>query len=318
MTFEWPLALFGLLLVPLALLGYLLVQRRRPKYAVRFTNLDLLANVVERSPGRRRHIPALLVLLALAALLTSFARPHAVLDVPKERGTVVLAMDVSGSMQAEDIEPDRMGAAREAAQDFVDGLPDDFQVGIVPFSTEAQVALTPTDDREIVKETLEGLVAGGGTAIGDAIARSVELGRRAAGEDDEAFAVLLLSDGTNTHGRLNPEQAAQRAQEAGVPVHTIALGTDDGIVRVLNEFGQIVTVRVPPNRAALREVAETTEATFADAPNADALEEVYDRLSTQVGFEEEKRDLTVAFAAAGTLLLLVGATLSALWFQRLP
>jgi Ca-activated chloride channel family protein len=315
MSFEWPLLLFGLLLVPLALLGYLLVQRRRPKYAVRFTNLDLLANVVERSPGWRRHVPAVLVLLALAALLTSLARPYAVLDVPKESGTVVLAMDVSGSMQARDIEPDRMGAAREAAQDFVEGLPDDFRVGIVSFSTEAQVALTPTEDREIVLETLEGLNALGGTAIGDAIARSVEL-RRATGE--EAFAVLLLSDGTNTHGQLRPEQAAERAQEAGVPVHTIALGTDDGIVRVPNEFGEIVTVRVPPNRAALRDVAETTEATFADAPNADALEEVYDRLSTQVGFEEEKRDLTVAFAAAGTLLLLIGATLSALWFQRLP
>ena len=149
MTFLWPLALLALLLVPLALVGYVLVQRRRVRYAMRFTNLDLLGAVVDSSPRAvRRHLPALLALLALTLLLAALARPQAVIAVPKEQATVVLTMDVSGSMAAEDVEPTRIEAARAAAKDFLDEVPDGFRVGIVGFSSAPHVALSPTDDRD--------------------------------------------------------------------------------------------------------------------------------------------------------------------------
>ncbi|MFL6018262.1 MAG: VWA domain-containing protein, partial [Gaiellaceae bacterium] len=159
MTFGWPTALFALALVPLALLGYALLQRRRARYAMRFTNVDLLANVVDRTPGRRRHVPALLVLLALSVLLLGIARPAIAVSVPREEGTVILAMDSSGSMTATDVQPDRMAAARSAASSFVEGLPAGFQVGVVSFSNEADVVVPPTDDHQEAITALETLRA---------------------------------------------------------------------------------------------------------------------------------------------------------------
>jgi Ca-activated chloride channel family protein len=322
MSFAWPLALYGLALVPLALLAYLLVQRRRSKYAARFTNLDLLANVVARSPGRRRHLPPALALLALAALVIGVARPEMAVAVPREEGMVILAMDSSGSMEATDVEPDRMAAARAAASTFVEGLPEGFQVGVVSFSNEADVVTPPTRDREEVVGALQSLEADNGTALGDAIYRSLRLGLANLEEEPEEgetpLVILVLSDGASTTGDYEPAEAAAMAAEAGVPVYTVALGTEDGTIEGPDGYGGTRTIRVPPDPETLSQVAETTEGQFFEAPDEEALQSVYDEIGSQVGVETEQKELTVAFTAAGAVLLLLGSALSALWFNRIP
>jgi Ca-activated chloride channel homolog len=325
MSFAWPIALTGLALVALALIAYLVAQRRRRRYAVRFTNLDLLENVVVDSPRWRRHIPAVLTLLALSALVVGMARPQVAVAVPREEATVILAMDSSGSMTATDVQPDRMTAAREAASSFVDGLPNGFRVGVVSFSNEADVVVPPTADHEEALRGLSALRADNGTALGDAIARSVDLGvtsldeQLAAAKDSETpVVVLLLSDGTNTTGDYEPLEAAQKAKDAGVPVYTVALGTDEGTVQGPDGYGGMRTIRVPPDPATLSQVAELTGGKFFEAADQNALESVYDEIGSQVGVEHEQRELTVFFTAAGAALLLLGGALSTLWFGRIP
>jgi Ca-activated chloride channel family protein len=324
MTFAWPHALSGLALVALALVAYLVAQRRRRRYVVRFTNLDLLENIVARSPRWRRHIPAALTLLALSALVVGMARPQLAVAVPREEATVILAMDSSGSMTATDVQPNRMAAAREAAASFVEGLPDGFQVGVVSFSNEADVVVPPTADRDEALAALESLQADNGTALGDAIARSVDLGLTTVdaesepGDDEKPLIVLLLSDGANTTGDSEPLEAAQKAADAGVPVYTVALGTDEGTVQGPDGYGGMRTIRVPPDPETLAAVAEQTGGTFFEAADEDGLRSVYDEIGSQVGVEHEQRELTVAFTAAGAVLLLTGAVLSTLWFARLP
>ena len=324
MSFAWPVALLGLVLIPLALLGYVLMQRRRRKYVVRFTNLDLLENVVERTPRWRRHVPAAFTLAALTALVLGIARPEVAVAVPREEATVILAMDSSGSMTATDVAPDRMTAAREAASSFVDGLPDGFRVGVVSFSNEADVVVPPTEDREEAVDALQALEADNGTALGDAIARSVDLGlttldeQPAANADETPLVVLVLSDGANTTGDYEPLDAAQKAVDANVPVYTVALGTAEGSIEGPDGYGGTRTIRVPPDTETLTQVAELTGGTFFEAADQDALEAVYDEIGSQVGVEHEQRELTVLFTAAGAALLLVGGVLSALWFARIP
>lgn len=323
MSFEWPLVLVALAVIPLALAGYLLVQRRRMRYAARFTNLDLLANVVERSPGWRRHLPPALGLLALTALVLAVARPSATIAVPRERATVILAMDTSASMTATDVAPTRLDAARSAADRFLDQLPERFRVGVVSFASQAYVVAPPTADRVLVRQTLDSLDVQGGTAIGEAILRSVEAaqtGPGRAGEergDTAPVSILLLSDGANTRGP-DPTETAREAQAAGIPVYTIALGTPDGVIQRTDGAGNSRTIPVAPDPETLARVAEMTDGRFFDAPTDDDLRSVYEEIGSQVGFEKEEQEVTFAFAAAGGLLLLVGAALSALWFNRIP
>jgi Ca-activated chloride channel family protein len=325
MTFAWPLALCGLGVVALALVGYLIAQRRRRRYVVRFTNFDLLENVVSATPRWRRHIPAVLGLLALTALVVGLARPQMAVAVAREEATVVLAMDSSGSMTATDVAPDRMTAAREAASSFVDDLPDGFRVGLVSFSDQADVVVPPTADRQEAVDALGALVADNGTALGDAIARSVDLGVTsldqtiaATRENDTPLAVVVLSDGANTTGDYTPLEAAQKAADAGVPVFTVAFGTDEGTVQGPDGFGGTRTIRVPPDPTTLRDVAEATGGQFFEAADEAALRSVYDEIGSQVGVDHEQKELTVAFTAAGALLLLLGGALSTLWFGRIP
>jgi Ca-activated chloride channel family protein len=325
MSFAWPIALSGLALVALALIAYLVAQRRRRRYVVRFTNLDLLENVVADSPRWRRHIPAVLTLLALSALVVGMARPQVAVAVPRQEATVILAMDSSGSMTATDVAPDRMTAAREAASSFVDGLPDGFRVGVVSFSNEADVVVPPTDDHDEALRGLSALRADNGTALGDAIARSVDLGvtsldeQLAAAKDSETpVVVLLLSDGANTTGDYEPLEAAQKAKDADVPVYTVALGTDAGTVQGPDGYGGMRTIRVPPDPETLSKVAELTGGKFFEAADQDSLKSVYDEIGSQVGVEHKQRELTVFFTAAGAALLLLGGALSTLWFGRIP
>jgi Ca-activated chloride channel homolog len=320
MSFASPFILWGLLLIPVVLAGYWLVQRRRIKYAARFTNLNLLANVVDASPGRRRHVPAVLAIAALAALVVAMARPQAVVAVPREEATVVLTMDGSASMTATDVAPTRLDAAKSAASTFLDGLPERFRVGLVSFSNATRVLEEPTDDREAVRTSLEAIQGEVGTAIGDAIRDSISLAPRDENGErsgETLFAVLLLSDGKNSAG-VEPRFVLDEAKEAGVPIYTIALGTDAGTVEIPNAYGELQTYPVPPDPETLRQIAEETGGRFFEAPTEADLEAVYEEIGSQVSYEDEERELTAAFAAAGAVFLLIGASLSALWFGRIP
>jgi Ca-activated chloride channel homolog len=331
---EWPGLLWTLLLVPVALAAYLLAQRRRSRYTVRFTNLDLLANVVSARPGWRRHLPPAFYLLALAALLISLARPQAVALVPKEQATVILVMDVSGSMNATDVQPTRLVSSQRAATGFIERLPEKFRVGIVSFASTAQTLTRPTTDRAAVSEAVASLHAEGATAMGDGIERALDVKRPPAPPSTTGMAkpdppaqqpgadaptvVLLLSDGANTQGRTQPLEAASDAKALGVPVFTIALGTDQGMVDVPDETGNLRRIPVPPDKLTLQRIAETTGARFFAAPTSRDLKEVYRELGSKIGFVKEKQEITVIFAATGLLFLVAGATMSLVWFSRFP
>jgi Ca-activated chloride channel homolog len=337
LTAQWPGLLWGLLLVPVAVAAYLVAQRRRAGYAVRFTNLDLLANVVARTPRWRRHLPPVLYLLALTALLTSMARPQAVTLVPKEQATVMLVLDVSGSMNATDVQPTRMVAAQQAATTFVGELPGRLRVGVVSFASTAQTLTRPTTDRVAVAEAIASLHAEGATAMGDGIERALDVkrppgsgvgaagggvrpapGPAVAADRQLPLVVLLLSDGANTQGRVRPMDAAAHARALGVAVFTIALGTERGMVDVPNETGQLQRVPVPPDELTLRRIAEVTGARFFAAPTDRELRGIYRELGSRIGFVRQRQEVTVVFAAAGLLLVVAGMALSLAWFSRFP
>jgi Ca-activated chloride channel family protein len=354
MTFAAPLLLLGLLLVPLALVVYRFVQRRRSRYAVRFTNVDLLGNLVPRTPAWRRHVPPALYLGAIAALVLALARPSMLAAVPREQATIILTMDVSGSMTAVDVEPSRLAAAQKAASDFIDQLPSTFKVGLVAFSTAPRVVVEPTTDRAVLHAALNNLRAQGGTALGDAITTSLE----AAGLDPSSVsttptaspnpsaspsaspspsatpapsasgatgttsqpivATVLLSDGANSTGQLEPIPAAEQAAALGVPVYTIALGTAEGVVTVQDDQGFPHVLNVPPDTDTLAAIAETTGGRFFEAPTAQDLAQIYQGLGSRIGYTNEEQEVTQWFAAAGLLLVVAGAGLAAHWFNRFP
>jgi Ca-activated chloride channel family protein len=324
-TFQWPAALFGLGLLPLLLLGYLLLQRRRHRYAVRFTNLDLLANLVEQTPGWRRHIPPALTLLALAASIVALARPEATVTTARNQATVVLATDTSGSMGAFDVHPSRLFAAQKSALLLIDQLPEEIRVALVQFSTEARVLTPATTDRDLLHDAIGSLRAEGRTALGDAIAFSVETGLSGTQSEGEVpaegpppLSILLLSDGANTDGHYEPLEAAAIAAEFGIPVFAVALGTPEGTVHAVDVRGNVQTVRVPPDRETLKLIAERTGGQYFEAPTAEDLENVYQEIGSRVGFDTERRELSYLFAGAAGVLMLAGAVLSAFWFNRFP
>jgi Ca-activated chloride channel family protein len=270
-----------------------------------------LVRVAPRSPRWRRIVPPALLCLALAGLALALARPQTTVAVPVERASVVLVTDTSGSMAATDVEPSRLDAAKDAAGRFLDRVPDELRVGLVAFSDAPGTVLRPTTEREPVRAAIDRLRADGGTATGDALDSALRaLGTRNA--DSAPAAVVLLSDGATQAGR-DPSAVARAAANAGVPVYTVALGTADGVVE---SNGQ--PLRVPPDPEALQEIAQLSGgATFA-AEDADALDEVYERLGSRIGTREEKREISAGFAAAGLLLLGSSLAASLRWRGRLP
>ncbi len=348
MNFLAPQLLLGLLLIPVAIGFYLWAQRRRSKYAVRFTNLALLSNLTPRRPSWRRHLPPVLYLGAIAALLIGLARPTMVLQVPREDATVILAMDVSGSMRASDVSPTRLDAAKASALSFVNQLPANFRVGVVAFASEPVTLVTPTTDRAQVTSAINGLTARDGTAMGDALMQVLDLAQKVQQEGAETpdataapnastapnpsasgnpsttpaakplVAAILLSDGANSVGQAQPLDAAQRAKTMGVPIYTIGLGTPDGTVDVQDNFGQTVTLNVPPDTQTLKQIASITGAQAFDAPTAAQLASVYDNLQSRIGYTEQRQEVTFALVGTGLLLVVLGAGLSAVWFGRLP
>ena len=323
MTFAWPLALVGLIAIPILAALYVLAARRRRRGAERFANPALVPNLVSASPGWRRHVAPILALGALALLVVGVARPHVVRDVTRDEATIVLAIDTSRSMAATDVQPTRFAAAKQAALAFLDEVPDNYNVGIVSFSTSADPVLPPTIDREAALTALSELRLGSGTAIGTAITRSVDLALDQAdgqakpqpGERSPA-AVLLLSDGAQTAGDIRPGPAAQRARRLGVPVSTVALGTGNAVVEVPRPGGLKERVVVAPDVQTLRVIAQATGGSFSEAPSAARLESVYRELGTRLARDRKRVEVTSAFAAGGAVLLLVGSTLSSLWFRR--
>jgi Ca-activated chloride channel homolog len=333
-TARWPGLLWGLLVVPVALTAYLLAQRRQVRYAVRFTNLDLLAEVAGRSPQWRRHLAPALYLLALAALLASLARPNAPVLIPREQATVMLVMDISGSMGATDVHPTRLAAAQQAATGFVRRLPSRLRVGLVAFGDTAHLLARPTTDRDVVYEQIASLRAGGATAMGDGLELALDVERSApalalgaARQRDfrpeptgkqAPLVVLLLSDGANAQSRTTPLDAAADARRLRVPVFTVALGTDAGRIDLPSQDGQPHSVPVPPDKATLRQIADTTGARFFAASTSRQLRSAYSKLGSRIGFVKEQREVTALFAAAGLLLMVAAVALSLDWFNRLP
>jgi Ca-activated chloride channel family protein len=325
-SFTWPLALIALAAVPVLVALYLDRDRRRVASQAEFGNPDLLPNVVDREPGRLRYLPPLIMLVALVFLIVGVARPHATVSVPREEATIVLAMDVSRSMKANDVEPTRLDAARTSAKTFLDEVPEKFRVGVVSFATRAAVGVAPTEDRELVVTALDTLTPGEGTAIGDAVALSLRVGQPqdAPGGEQEAAdeapprAILLISDGARDGGQVEPGEAAQQAKRQGVPVHTVLVGTPDGVVEEQLTGGFRRITRVPTNPETLEQVAATSGGTFFQAPDAAALSEVYEELGSRLGTREQDREITDVFAAIAIALLLIAATTSVFLFRRVP
>jgi len=319
-SFQHPLALALLALVPLLALLWRAWDGGRRARARAFTNLALLPNLVDRAPGRLRLVPPALFFLALAALVVGFARPHANVTVPRHEATVVLAIDVSRSMQAHDVSPTRMIAAKRAAASFVDRIPDTYSVAVVGIGSRAYVAVPPTRDRPLVRQAIGDLVPGEGTALGDAVALSAQLGKRQRTVDGVVppESVLLLSDGAPDGGRIPVATAIKQAKALHVPVSTVLLGTSRGVVTHKLTGGYTAQIHVPPSPGTLELIAHGTGGEFFRARSAKALEAVYRHLATRVGHRTESRELTDLFSIGALVLLLAGGVFSVLRFRRVP
>jgi Ca-activated chloride channel homolog len=324
MTFREPAVLLGLALVPVALLAYVAIQARRRSEAATFGNPALMPNVLTGRPGWRRHVPAVLLLLALAALILAIARPQRSVAAPQRAATVVLVNDVSGSMRAEDVDPDRLTAAIESAKVLLDKTPDNFRLGLVTFSDYAQQVVSPTTDRGAVTGALERMSADGGTAMGDGLERGLQAAQTPVPTQDGKGTrklpaiIVLLSDGKQTLGVNDPLDIAAKAKAARIPIYAIALGTQSGEVVQQDPFGFVQRIPVPPDKATLREIARTTGGRFFEAVSANDAEDIYSRIGTRLTSKPEKREVTVAFAGGAFVLLVVGGALSLVWFGRLP
>lgn len=327
MTFNQPWLLLALIPVAALLVGYLIMQARRTRYAVRFATLPMLDKVAPKRPGWRRHVAGGLALAALSAGAVAAADPQVSLRVPYERATVIVAIDISGSMRASDVAPDRLEAAKVAAAAFVEELPDTFNVGVVAFAGSASLVAPASTDHQGVRRSIEALsTAAGGTAVGEAVFTSVGEAVRQAGltadgalpSDDPnqpaepvPARLVLLSDGANTSGR-SPEQAAPTAVEAGMPVFTIAYGTATGTI---SQGGR--QVAVPVDEATLQTLAEATSGQFYRAESSDQLQQVYADIGSSIGWRTQVVPATIPLILFGLGAATIAAGLSLRWFNRI-
>ena len=320
MSFASPAWLLALLLVPLAVVAYLLLDRNRRRAAGAFANPRLMDSVAPTRPGWRRHAPLVIYAIAFTGLALALARPEAAVSVPDSRASVMLVTDISGSMDARDVKPTRLRAARQAALDFMDEVPDELRVGSITFNHRVRSIEAPTTERGGVLETLQRLRSSGGTATGDAFALSLDLLDRARsrkGRKPAPAAMVLLSDGAATHGQpVGP--VAERAARTGIRVYTVALGTQQGSIRVRTPGGETVRRSVPPDRRTMREIADTTKGRYYQTAEGLDLKQIYEELGKEVGRKKEKREVTGAFAGVAGVLLLIGGARALRWFGRLP
>ena len=322
MSFGEPILLFGLVLVPLAALVYGAMQGRKRREASAFANPALLPNLVTARPGLRRHLPPLLLMLALAVMVVALARPQRTVASPQRAATVMMVTDISGSMNATDVEPNRLSAAVKSAKRLTDELPETFRLGLVTFSDFAEQRAAPSTDRAAVSAALDRLTAVGGTAMGLGLERGLEAAKTPVANEDGTgtrrlpAVLVLLSDGKDTQGGVGPIEVAEKARQAGIPIYAIALGTPDGEVEVQDSFGLTTRIQVPPDTETLKEIAKVSRGRFYEAADSAKLEEIYAGLGTRLSSKQVKEEVTVAFAGGALLLLLLGSGLSMAWFGR--
>jgi Ca-activated chloride channel homolog len=317
MSFAWPVALLGLLAVPLLLKWYVSQQRRRSLAAQAFVAPVLTASVAPRGPGWRRHAPMLAFALALAVLVVAAARPQRSVAVPVSEGAIMLANDVSSSMTATDVRPTRLDAAKQADARFLASVPGTIEVGLLEFARTPVVLQSPTTAHSLTEAALAQFRSSGGTAIGDAILTALRLlaslppkdGKRPPG------AIVLASDGASNVGS-DPLAAARQAAARHIPVYTIALGTPNGTYSE-KRGSQTVTVPAPPDPRELAQIAAISRGRSFTVATASGLRDAYAHLAARLGHKQVKHEVTASFAGGGLALLLLGSVLSLLWFGRL-
>lgn len=340
LNFIWPEMLWLLVVVPLLVLLYVWLLRRRKRTAVRYANLALVRQAMGRSAGWRRHVPPALMLVAISALVLASARPAAVITLPSQQETIVLAIDVSGSMRAADVQPNRLVAAQEAAKAFIADLPRSVRIAIVSFAGTAAIVQPPTHNREDAIAAIDRFQLQRGTATGSGIVLSLATlfpdagidlaqitGQRAMppGPNDKprpdfvpvqpgtytSAAIIMLTDGQRTTGP-DPVEAAKMAADRGVKVFTVGIGTKEG--ETIGFEGWSMRVRLDED--ALKAVAGITRADYFYAGTAEDLKKVYQGLSSRIAVEKKETEISALFAALGALLVVAAATLSVLWFGR--
>lgn len=340
MDFLWPFMLWLLLLVPVLIAAYILAQRRRQRYALRYASLSLVKEALGKGPGFRRHIPPALFLIGLTVMIVALARPVAVVRVPAQEGTIILTIDTSGSMSADDLNPTRMEAAKVAARAFVERQPDSVRIGIVSFSDDAFVVQAPTLDQEAVIAAINRLFPQRGTAIGRGLVSSLNAIFETPEGDSPPFAspgdpfaaptlaptpppipegafapaiIVLLTDGENNLGP-DPAEVAQQAADHGVRVYTVGIGSEEG--SVLHIQGRSIRTRLDED--LLKQVAETANGAYYNASNEADLQKIYENLGTRLVLKTEKTEVTAGLTGIAAAISILGGALSLLWFNRLP
>jgi Ca-activated chloride channel family protein len=327
MSFLWPKMLVFLIFAPVLTGVYISLQRRRQRIAASFGSF-MGGQVHSRQPGKLRHIPAVLFLVGLTLLLFVLARPQMTVSLPRYEGTVILAFDVSGSMAAEDLEPNRMAAAKATASEFVNRLPSSVQIGIVAFRDSGLTVLNPTNDAEVILDSLERLEPQQGTSLGYGILTALNtiLGESeepiegsqpaptpVAENTDQSAAIILLTDGENT-APPDPFEAAFTAAQHGVRIYTIGIGSPAGTTLNINGY----TVHTQLNETALEQIAGLSGGAYYNAESQEDLRQIYEKLSPELVIKPEKTEVTSIFAGASALFLLLGGGLMLVWFGRLP
>ncbi len=341
MKFIWPHLLWLLLALPLLVLLYAWILKRKRRSTVRLASIQVARMALGRGPGWRRHVPPVLLLLAMAALLLAIARPTATITLPLAERTIMLAMDVSGSMRAEDVKPNRLVASQAAAKAFVENLPREVKVGVVSFAGTAAVVQAPTTSRDDVLAAIDRFQLQRGTATGSGIILSlatlfpdhgIEIqnitgqrnfpGKEIGKKEDKAFtpvpagsynsaAIIMLTDGQRTTGP-DPLDAAKMAAERGIRVYTVGIGTTSGEVIGFEGW----SMRVKLDEETLKNVSVLTQGEYFYAGTAEDLKKVYESLSSRMVVERKETEVTALFAALGALLAVAAAGLSLWWFGR--
>ncbi|MGE0056372.1 MAG: VWA domain-containing protein [Dehalococcoidia bacterium] len=338
MSFQWPWMLVLLLVVPLLAGLYVWSQKRRRKYVLRYSSVSLVQQAVGKGPGMKRHVPAVLYLLALTAMIFAIARPSREIPVLQNTGTIILTIDVSGSMQAEDVEPNRLEATKDAIHDFVQRQPDGVKIGVVSFSNAGSLVAPPTTDKKQILDAVDRLRPQEGTNMGSGL--QVALDAIYALRDTEVTSptpgtsrvptptptpvtpgsvepinasIVLISDGQSTVGP-DPLEFAEEAAAQGIKVYTIGIGTPEGTVLMIR--GRNVFTRL--DETVLRSISEQTQGTYFNAQDRDDLKQVYDELDRERSVENEETEITFAFAGIAMLITMAAGGLGLLWFNRLP
>jgi Ca-activated chloride channel family protein len=322
-SFLAPLLLLCLLAVPAAVAGYLWLERRREGRAAGWAAPSLLPNLVERPPAWRRHLPTALLLAGVALLLVGFARPRTSVSVKRQEATVVLVLDVSGSMAAKDAQPTRLGAARAAALQFVDKLPKGYRMALLTFSDHAAVVVPATHDLTVMRAAIARAKSGPqGTALAEAVSRAVDIGVSVKGQTQgqrrPPAIVVLFSDGGQTAGRVTPAQAAAKAKKAGIPISSVTVGTADGVVLQPLKGGFTERIQVPAQPASLQTIATGSAGRFYSSIASVDVNTIYRDLGSRVGNQNKTVEVTAVAAGGGLVLMLAGAVLSGVWFRRFP